>query len=122
MAAVFNGDDSISINRNTYILMNSIEEVYQHIKETAHKAYALKTEPIIKDVTSQRTIIIHGTWFNDCEICDNEINEANPGKEITYTENGKRYMVFVCNDCYREPDYLEIMAKKENLKIKNFEI
>jgi hypothetical protein len=102
--------------------MKSIQDVYQHMRECINKGEALKTEPIIKDVTSQRTIIIHGTWFNDCEICDNEITESNPGKEITYTENSKRYMVFVCNECYREPDYLEIMTKKENLKIKNFEL
>ena len=82
----------------------------------------IQKNSIIRDVTQSRTIIIHGTFFNDCEICDNEITESNPGKEITYTENGKKYMVFVCNDCYRDPDYLEIMSKKENMKIKNFEL
>ena len=67
-----------------------------------------------------RTIFHHGTFWCDCEICDNEINESNPGKEITYTENGKNHQVHVCNNCFRETDYLEIIRSKENLKIKPY--
>lgn len=94
--------------------MNAIEESLKIMKEAINK-------PIINEVQLP-TIYSYGiNGPGSCEICDNEINEMNPGKEINYTENGQKHIVHTCNNCFRETDYLEIISKKENLKIKPYE-
>lgn len=76
-------------------------------------------QPIIKEVIPD-TIFHHGTDFDDCEICDNEITEINPGKKVTYTDKGKKHVIHVCCICFTDPDYLEILTLKQNLKIESY--
>ena len=92
--------------------MDALIESLNIMKEAINK-------PIIKEVISY-PIFHHGTDFDDCEICDNEINEMNPGKEVTYTDKGKKHVIHVCSICFNDIDYLDILRRKENLKIKSY--
>ena len=44
-------------------------------------------KPVIEK--KQHTIFMHGTWFDSCSNydCNAEINEKNPGKEISWVTN-----------------------------------
>jgi protein-arginine kinase activator protein McsA len=47
------------------------------------------------------TIYIHGKTFHSCEICDKEETLVH----WTYIENGKKFQVTVCKECFNEPNY-----------------
>ena len=72
--------------------------------------------------TQSPSIHIHGTYWDCCEVCDEEINELNPGKEIHYDRNGTHYVTVVCNSCFIDPEYLALFVDKQNLKIIKYEI
>jgi len=62
----------------------------------------------------------HGTFFDNCEICDCDIDSDNPGKQISFIKNGQRHIIHVCNACFIDPDYQEILRGKDDLRIKSF--
>jgi hypothetical protein len=92
--------------------MNALTESLNIMREAIN-------QPIIKEVIPD-TIFHHGTDVDDCEICDDEINEMNPGKKITYTDKGKKHVIHVCSICFADPDYIETLTRKENLKIETY--
>jgi len=48
-----------------------------------------------------RPIYLYGIkGFDSCEICDELITEDNPGKEVSYEINGRKFIAHVCNDCF----------------------
>jgi len=68
-----------------------------------------------------RPIYLYGIkGFDSCEICDEVLTEDNPGKEVSYEINGRKFIAHVCNDCFACSDYLELMVTKKNLEIKTY--
>ena len=68
--------------------------------------------------TGPRVVYHHGEFWDSCEICDAEINDDNPGKEIHYDDkNGVHHVTAVCNSCFIDPDYLSCYVDKQNLRI-----
>jgi hypothetical protein len=110
--------------------MEKLSDVIKHIsnqidalqptKVLTHEEFK-NTKPLINEVYTQTTYHT-GTWFNDCEICDEEITDINPGKQISYEEDLKKHVRHVCNNCFIDPEYLRIYTKVQNLKIKPFEL
>lgn len=103
--------------------MNNIPEVYEQIRVNLEKNEPKQATPIIKEV-NHKTIFIHGTWWNDCEICDDEITELNPGKEVSFIDQeGRKNVSHVCNHCFSNPEYLTtIYRTNTNVEIKKFEL
>ena len=61
-----------------------------------------------------RTIYSHGLEFWSCAICDKELTINDPGQRVMYIQKGVRYIEFVCNDCFGEPDYQDIIKDTSN--------
>lgn len=53
---------------------------------------------------------ITGSEIDRCEICDEQITLDNPGWQWSYQRNGYLYKVRVCDSCFKETDYQEIIS------------
>jgi hypothetical protein len=55
--------------------------------------------------------ITAGSEVDHCEICDEQITIDNPGWQWSYQRNGYLYKVRVCDSCFNETDYQEIISR-----------
>jgi hypothetical protein len=78
----------------------------------------LSFEPLFKAMVQQPAIYRHGKGFDDCEICLQTI-EPGEGKRVELRDNSKRFICHVCNYCYNESDYQELLSRKQIISIKN---
>jgi hypothetical protein len=70
--------------------------------------------------TPSNTTYMHGTGWNDCEICNNEITDENPGKRVTLEADGQKRICHVCCDCFNDPDYQDIIKRYPIIQIENY--
>ena len=54
-----------------------------------------------------------------CEICEREISDNLPGKVIHFSSRPGR-PVYVCNSCFMDRDYQEIISSDKTKKISNY--
>jgi len=65
---------------------------------------------MLKMETDKIPIIAHGNGsITSCTYCNEELDEENKGKVITTYRNGRTYKEVVCNICFAEPDYQELI-------------
>ena len=62
----------------------------------------------------------HGPGFNDCEICEFEITEKNPGKRVTLEAGDQKTICHVCDECFNDPDYQDIIKRYPIIQIENY--
>jgi hypothetical protein len=79
------------------------------------------SEGIVKALTPRITRRF-GSYFSHCQICDTEIDETNPGKEIYHTEEGQRYCEVVCNTDFIDTDFQRLLKRMTNPSVKTFEL
>ncbi len=62
----------------------------------------------------------HGTAFDNCLQCDEEINGLNPGKRIDVTIGGRKSIIHVCNHCFLDKEFQEYISQDPERKIRNY--
>jgi hypothetical protein len=64
----------------------------------------------------------HGSKFDDCRECNEEINGLNPGKHIDVTIDGRRVIIHICNSCYIKPEFQAYLKEGTSVisKISNY--
>lgn len=56
--------------------------------------------------------------FDSCSICDKEITYEYPGKLVMFKRHGSDIRDHVCNVCFNDPDYQEILSNFKSSIIK----
>lgn len=60
---------------------------------------------------------ITGSEIDRCEICDEQITLDNPGWQWSYQRNGYLYKVRVCDSCFNETEYQELLSTKYRIEV-----
>lgn len=82
---------------------------------------ASQFDPLFESMLKKPTIFLHGAnSFDSCSVCDEPINEGNPGKRVESIKKGRKYIDHICNDCFNDPDYQYIMENEIIISITNF--
>ena len=63
---------------------------------------------------------ITGSEIDRCEICDEQITPDNPGWEWSYERNGYHYKVRVCDSCFNETEYKDLLSTKYGIEIRPY--
>jgi hypothetical protein len=63
----------------------------------------------------------HGPKWDDCEWCDQEITDKNPGVKVWLKKDGQTLIAHACKRCLTDPEYMAYLAAYYTItKIENY--